>query len=192
MPSIESNLPVNYTLPTNPKEFEKLVRDFLVDAGVGLQRFEVLHDVHEVGDDNNSYQIDVKASFEIFNGSEIIVLVECKLYNSPVKKEKVEILKSRLQSVGAHKGMIFSTSEFQKGAVKFADRHKISLVRMIEGKFIYRVKDQFNTKVTVPPDVPKFVGIYSVCENEKSETTYQISQDGYLDPIKNFIESPIF
>lgn len=190
MSSIYRNLPENYSLQISPKEFEILVRDFLAGSGAGLQGFEVLHDVHEVGDDGNSYQIDVKASFEIFSGSIVIVLVECKLYKNPVKKERVEILRSRLQSLGAHKGMIFSTSGFQKGAVKFADRHKISLVRMIEGKFTYMAKDQFKANITLPPDLPKFVGIYEVCEKEEWDTTYQLSQDGYLDPIKKFIESP--
>ena len=110
---MEHNLPANYVLDISPTDFEQLVRDYLAEAGKGLPSFEVYHNVKENSHDG-TYQIDVKATFEIFDGGSIIVLVECKKYSSPVKREKVEILFSRLQSIGAHKGIIFSTSGFQR------------------------------------------------------------------------------
>jgi Protein of unknown function (DUF4238) len=45
-----------------------------------------------------------------------------------------------MQSVGAHKGVMFSTSGFQRGAVDFAKTHGIALVSVTEGRFMYETK----------------------------------------------------
>lgn len=48
------------------------------------------------------------------------MLVECKKYDKPVGRDKVEILANRLQSIGAQKGILISTSGFQSGAARYA------------------------------------------------------------------------
>ncbi|WP_460948354.1 restriction endonuclease [Spirosoma daeguense] len=92
-------------------------------------------------------------------GGRITVLAECKKYKTPVKREKVEILYSRLQSLGAHKGMIFSTSGFQLGAIEFAAKHGIALVRLREGKFSYETKSHDHRVIEIPP--------WADCQNTK-------------------------
>ena len=58
------------------------------------------------------------------------VLAECKKYNKAVSRDKVEILYSRLQSLGMNKGILISTSGFQSGAIQFAKSHGIALIQV--------------------------------------------------------------
>lgn len=80
---------------------------------------------------DGDYQVDVYAEFTVFGGSKIKVLVECKQYNSSVKRERVELLYSRLQSTGCHKGILMATTQFQSGAIQFAEEHGISLIEVM-------------------------------------------------------------
>lgn len=144
-----------------PREFEQLVKDYLEEAGQGLKKLEVTHDTKLSGSDG-TYQIDVLATFEAFGGSEFKVLAECKYYNKRVQRDHVMLLKSRLQSLGAHKGLLFSNAGFQKGASQFAEAHGIALISVIEGRFTYKTKSQ-DTPDFDPPawaDIPKYVGEY--------------------------------
>ncbi|GAB3327752.1 hypothetical protein GCM10027299_28800 [Larkinella ripae] len=186
MPGIESNLPPGYVTPITPTEFEKLVCNYLKESGQGLPELTVQHNVQSDVDDGD-YQIDVRAEFEAFGGSKFITLVECKLYKSKVKREKVEILNSRLKSIGANKGMIFSTSGFQKGALTYAERHKIALVWVIEGKFTYMTKSQEKEEIEIPDwvSLPKFVGLYTYFTDEGLECTYSL-QPGCMDGLSDF------
>lgn len=156
---MEHNLPENYVLDISPTEFEQLVRDFLSEVGKTLPSFEVHHNVKEKAFDG-TYQIDVKATFEVFGGSNIIVLIECKKYSTPVKREKVEILYNRIKSIGAHKGIVFSTSGFQQGAIEFAAKHGVALVRLREGKFSYETRSLDRVAVEIPAwaNLPRYEG----------------------------------
>lgn len=80
---------------------------------------------------DGDYQVDVYSEFTIFGGSKIKVLIECKQYNSPVKRERVELLYSRLQSTGSHKGILMTTAQFQSGAIRFAEEHGITLIEVM-------------------------------------------------------------
>jgi hypothetical protein len=44
------------------------------------------------------------------------------------------VLNQKLQSTGSQKGLIFSTSQFQSGAIEFAIAHGIALVHVEWGK----------------------------------------------------------
>lgn len=183
----EHNLPENYVVDISPTDFEVLVKNFLAEAGKTLPAFEVQHNVKESAHDG-TYQIDVKATFDVFEGSRIVVLVECKKYTSPVKREKVEILYNRLQSLGANKGMIFSTSGFQLGAIEFATQHGIALVRLKEGKFSYETKSQDHTVTEIPDwvDLPDYIGVY-MHNIEDTKCSISNLQVGYMTSLTDFI-----
>ncbi|GAB3995709.1 hypothetical protein GCM10028807_36570 [Spirosoma daeguense] len=66
---MEHNLPENYVVDITPVEFEELVKSFLSEAGKTLPSVEVIHNVKERGGDG-TYQIDVKATFDVFEGGE--------------------------------------------------------------------------------------------------------------------------
>ena len=76
---------------------------------------------------DGKYQIDVYAEFTALN-SKIKVLCECKQYTSSIKRETVTALHNKLNSIGANKGIIFSTSDFQSGAIQYAKAHGIALI----------------------------------------------------------------
>lgn len=84
--------------------------------------------------DDGNYQIDVMVK-HTFLGGQFITLIECKKYKNPVPREKVEILYNRIRSIGAHKGMLFSTSRFKQGAIDFARKHGIALVQITDGTY---------------------------------------------------------
>jgi restriction system protein len=165
----------------SPREFELLVRDYLMNLGKELNTFTALHDVkiHRV---DGEYQIDVFAEFD-FLGASFKVLVECKRYKNKVKREVVQLLFDKLRATGSHKGLIFSTSGFQEGAITFAKEHGIALIRVIEGKYNYFTKSSGHPNFQPPrwADTPKYVGEYF---NDKY---IAYLQDGHLEPLSEFL-----
>jgi restriction system protein len=86
---------------------------------------------------DSTYQMDVLAKFQAIAGAEFIVLIECKKYRNAVERELVQVLHDKVRSVGAHKGMLFTTTGFQSGAVKYARVNGIALVSIIDGAATY-------------------------------------------------------
>jgi restriction system protein len=159
-PMADPNLAITAT------EFERLVRDWIVKQGGELTSLEVTHDA-KIEAYDSTYQIDVLAKFQAFAGADFIVLIECKKYRSAIKRELVQVLHDRVRSVGAHKGMLFTTSAFQSGAIKYAKAHGIALVSIIEGAATYQTRSAF--PVAAKPaawlNLPKFA-LWHVGEND--------------------------
>ena len=84
---------------------------------------------------------------------DFLVLVECKRHRDPIKRDIVQVLHSRIQEVGAHKGIIFATTAFQRGAVEFDKAHGIALVQIADGRTSYVARAE-NAMV----DLPLYVG----------------------------------
>jgi restriction system protein len=71
----------------------------------------------------------------------------------------VQILLAKVQSVGAHKGILFSVAGFQEGAVAYASTHGIALVQLCKGETTWFAR----TSGPAPPppseaNIPKYVG----------------------------------
>ena len=90
-----------------------------------LQNFSIKHD-QKIESDDGTYQIDVIAEYTAL-GAKNVVLIECKKHSNSVKRDVVTNLHAKLQSLGAHKGIIISTVGFQRGAVQYAEKHGIAL-----------------------------------------------------------------
>lgn len=126
-----------YVCSITPTEFEKYCLEIL--AGYAekeqLKDFSITHnEVISVTD--GDYQIDVYAEFTAM-GAKFKVLCECKQYKNSVSREKVAVLHQKLQSLGAQKGILLSTSGFQSGAIKYAKEHGIALIRVEDYNFEY-------------------------------------------------------
>ena len=93
-----------------------------------LKDLIIVHD-KVIKTSDGSYQIDVYAEFTAF-GSKIKVLCECKKYKRKVDREKVAVLHRKLESIGAHKGILISVNGFQSGAIEYAKAHGIALITM--------------------------------------------------------------
>ena len=115
-------------------EYELLVMSFLsaklgsfpTDNGIASAS-EVFHHKKYEGMSGFSHEIDLSFECDVV-GSRILTLVECKCYSSKVKAEEVLEFLGRIRDIGAHKGILVTTTGFQKGAVAIAKAHNIALV----------------------------------------------------------------
>ena len=173
--------PDNINAEITPTEFEQLIHSYLIGLGQSLTEFKATHDT-KIERYDGTYQIDVYVEFEAL-GALIKVLVECKRYKNKVERETVQLLNGKLQSTGAHKGMIFATSGFQTGAIQYANEHGIALIRVIEGRFTYFALSQDSPNFEPPPwaNIPKYAGEY------RNGHSISILQRDYLDPLKKFL-----
>ena len=154
--------PENINADISPREFEELVRDYLIQQGQPLKTFTATHDIKLKGPDGE-YQIDVYAEFE-YLGADFKLLIECKRHTDRIKRETVQILFDKIRALGAHKGMLFATSGFQEGAITYSEAHGIALVRVIEGRFTYFTKGKSEQQFVRPPwhDGPKYIGEFRI------------------------------
>ena len=115
-----------------PTEFElhcmEILRGYAEEEK--LPAFKIEHDVKLTASDG-TYQIDVYATYTAL-GAEMKILAECKQHKRSVGRDKVEVLESRLRSLGAQKGLLLSTAGFQSGAIQFAEKHGIALVQVFD------------------------------------------------------------
>lgn len=129
----------NYT-EMAPEEFEKYVlltlENYFRENGVEKYSFE--HNVKKEAYDG-TYQIDGVITMSIV-GIDITILVECKRYRGPVKREHIQALNDKLRSMGAHKGIFITTSYYQTGALKYAKEHGIALISVIDGNMRYETR----------------------------------------------------
>lgn len=123
-------------------EFECFVAELLEAGSPGLANYEVR--THEVirGVDGE-YDFDTTVRFSVL-GMDYLVLIEDKHHAHPIKREQVQVLHQKLQSVGAQKAVMISTAPFQRGAIEFAKTRGIALVMVSEGRFT------FETRAAVP------------------------------------------
>ena len=141
----------------SPSEFEEAVKAILDAVGVPLKDYESAHLASLTGVDGD-YIIDVSVSFSAL-GADFLVLVECKHEKRRTERQDVQILHTKIQSLGAQKGMIFSTAGFQEGAVQYAELHGIALVQIARGENTYFSRSMESPKP--PPawlQIPKYVG----------------------------------
>lgn len=122
----------------SPEEFEQFVAEVLRSGSPGLERFAVeSHEVLQSAD--GDYDLDATVRFS-FLGMDYLTLVEAKCYSHPIKRELVQVLHQKMQSVGAQKAVMISTAPFQRGAIEFAKAHGIALVMVSEGRFTFETR----------------------------------------------------
>lgn len=87
-------------------------------------------------------KIDISFEVEVI-GSRILVLVECKNYKKKVPVDDVEEFHSKIDDIGAHKGIIVTTEGYQDGAIKTAKGRGIALALLtkdrLRGEIVYVV-----------------------------------------------------
>lgn len=126
------------------EEFEKFV---LYKFKESYPSAEITHRENIIGTDGE-YNIDIAIRFQEL-GVNFLVLVECKHHKSPIKRDYIQILRDRVESIGAQKGILVSSSSFQLGAINYAKTHNIALIRIINDEFRYeqRSKDGVNRRL---------------------------------------------
>jgi len=110
--------------------YERIVRDILeaeIRRDCPGAQLDVFHNRTYRGKSGNKHQIDVSAEIRIA-GMQFLILAECKLYSrKKVNNEEIQVLASRIEDIGAHKGLFVTSVGFQSGAVGFAKSKGIAL-----------------------------------------------------------------
>lgn len=157
----------------SPEDFERFVQQEIRRTRAILSDFRVERREHLSAADG-TYEIDVSARFRALD-VDFLVLVECKHHRSPIKREVVQILNDRIRSLGAQKGMLFSTSRFQTGAAEYARTHGIALIHVMDGQFMYQVRSATPSDYRLP-GIPKFVSAlacYGVNQEGRETVSYR-------------------
>lgn len=121
----------------SPEEYELYCTEVLKNyaAEEKLKDFSIHHNV-VIPSDDGTYQLDIYATF-VALGVQFKVIAECKRYTNPVNREKVVVLADKVKSLGAHKGILISTSGFQSGAFEYAKKHGIALIQIVDKQVVH-------------------------------------------------------
>ena len=172
-------------ITVSPEEFELEVMTLLQFA-IGTPSQPKLKHRKLLEGSDGSYRIDITACFDLF-GVNFLVLVECKHHKNPIKREIVQVLRDKIQSIGAHKGIIFSTSSFQKGAIEYASKHGIALITFIEGKSTYITRGMGPTPEPPPwANIPKYSGWIIGLSGTGGETCALVSRT-HIEYLRKFL-----
>lgn len=110
-------------------QYELLVAELhqaLINAD-GVKTISVAHDKTIVGKSGATHQIDVYWEFEL-GGALYKTCIECKQFNSKVKKLHVAALSAVVEDIGGATGIFATTIGYQKGAILLAQQKNIRLV----------------------------------------------------------------
>ena len=133
------------------------------------------------------YEIHVLGEMTLLGGALFRILVECKRWNRPVGRDVVLAHAMKLQNTAAHKGMIFSTSGFQKGAIEAATEHGIATITFEDGNARYRTRSMELTHE--PPDwipFPKFAAYLLLATDANTISISRVSSDN-VDPLTKWL-----
>jgi len=96
------------------------------------------------------------------------------------------MLHAKLVTLGAQKAMLFSTSEFQEGAVEYAIQHGIALVRLASGETSYFARSANRTPL--PDSLPSYVGWLITQHDGASEgVSYSLVDPRHPDALNQFL-----
>ena len=151
-----------------------------------LQNFIIKHN-QKLKSEDGTYQIDIYIEYTVL-GTQNIILVECKKHSNSIKRDIVANLYSKLQSLGAQKGIIISTAGFQSGAVQYAEKHGIALwqvcnnyVKHICASADKRISDIMKLQLEVDRYLPKYFALEWDCSADYPYTqiypTEKMQQD---------------
>lgn len=111
------------------KKFEKIVAGIHKLSAEGA---EVTFNDKIIGKrSRRTRQIDISIRFrQTFY--DYLAIIECKDYEAKVSIEKVEAFRTKIEDVGAMKGIMVSASGFQEGAIRSAEAFNIELFTLTE------------------------------------------------------------
>jgi restriction system protein len=134
----------------SPKDFELRVKRYIELSAEGrLEDFRAVHrDILRSPD--GEYEIDITARFRALAVA-FLVLIECKYHSHPIKRDVVQVLYAKIESTGAQKGILFSVSPFQKGAIHYAQRHGIALAQFMDAGPTFETRTSEEDYISVAP-----------------------------------------
>lgn len=79
---------------------------------------------------NQRYQFDIYCKFSIGELAVILIAGECKRHKNKISREKLQAFRQKLTDAGIHKGIFFSTSGYQSGAITYANDNNMALCQL--------------------------------------------------------------
>jgi restriction system protein len=167
----------------SPEQFELQVKEWIEGSAESLESFEVTH-LKSLEGDSGEYEIDVTAEFVVFGGAKIKVLIECKRYSNSVKRDVIMVMESKLRDSSAHKGMVFSTSGFQSGAIEYASKRGIATVTVQHGHTNYHTRSAEPKQTNILPwvVVPDFIGWFTSLTSDNNQS-FSLVESKRLTPL---------
>lgn len=115
---------------TNSDEYELLVKDLLQSRlveNIPGKDLRIKHNTCFTGRSGYEHQVDISAEMKVA-GVRLLILVECKSSAEIVETSEILEFASRIEDIGAHKGIIVTTHGFQSGALQLAKSKGIALI----------------------------------------------------------------
>lgn len=150
--------------PMTPIQFELLVRDSIELESSSETKATITH--REILDGTDCrFEMDIAVRFRRFGG-EFLILVECKQTGRRVSRDDVILLAQKVRSGRAQKGMLYSTSGFQRGALRFAREHAITLVQVVDGRTSYLTRSRDDRGDPHSEALPPVAWVVSLGDND--------------------------
>jgi hypothetical protein len=127
------------TFELTAADYERAVAEIVRTANQEVADWQVRH-LESVEGVDGTYVIDVTVRFRLL-GADFLTLFECKRHARPVERGDVQVLRDKLRSTGAQKGVLVAASGFQEGALVYARAHGIACVRLVDGAWTYETRD---------------------------------------------------
>lgn len=170
-----------------PRQYERQVLDWIVESENGIEGFEV-EQREKIDGAGGEYEIDVVVDFMVFGGAQIRVLVECKRWSRRVNRDQLLAFNSKIEDTGSHKGIVFSTGGFQKGAIDYAAQKGIATVVFESGDSHYETKGVGPGPHKPPPwiDFPDYAGSLLTVRNAKLHGC--LIDESHLEALANWLD----
>jgi restriction system protein len=78
--------------------------------------------------------------------------------------------------------MIFSTAQYQRGALEYAKAHGIALARVIDGSLLYESRSYDQRPVVPPPWAPPY-SAYIVFLDDEGRESYSLMREGAAETL---------
>src|SRR5690349_16412767 len=113
-----------------PKEFELLTKE-LFEKELAIQLNQKTTVEHQKVFKKNGYDYTVDLSYRISIASiEYWNIIECKYWDSYIKRSMINSVQSEISDLKAHKAIVVTKKGFQKGAIAYAKKFGIALVKI--------------------------------------------------------------
>jgi len=185
----EDSKPVGRYPPVSmtPDQFEQVVLGLLNDlAEDGVEHLRVEHQDPVAGPDGE-FVMDGTVRYRLM-GADFLVLMEAKLQKRPVGRQDVQVLRDKVRSVGAHKGILASSAGFQRGALRYARAHGIGLAQIADNALTYEVRAE-GVPLVFPPGSRGFA-VFEVYGTEGGHGTRRLDGTGYIRDLLPGLEPP--
>lgn len=155
-----------------PREYEDQVRAWLSQATAPNRINWTSRKV--ISGRGGDYEIDVVGEMSLLRGARFRILVECKRWRRRVDRDVVLTHAQKLRNTASHKGFIFSTSGFQRGALDVAVEEGIATLIFEAGNARYETR--FVVLHHDPPDWIRFPSYAAYLVSTSGDSTISMGR----------------